>query len=129
MKLHAFLGLALSVLTAVAHSQPLDVVKLEQQLSSPVQGRLKSSEAAARKGDYQAMRNFAYVWASEAAREQPPAAIVGCAWYAVILKRHADKAHAGDVSNKDLYCGRLNADQARQAGALVVSIESQLPSP
>lgn len=129
MKLQVFLGLTLGALTMLAHGQSLDVGKLEKKLSSPVRTRLTSSEAAARKGDYQAMRNFAYVWASEAAREQPPAAIVGCAWYAVILKRHADKVHAGDVSNKDLYCGRLNADQARQAGALVVSIESQLPSP
>lgn len=129
MKLHVLCGLALAALAMVAHGQPLDVSKLEQQLSSPVRARLTLSEAAARKGDYQAMRNFAYVWASEAAREQPPAAIVGCAWYAVILKRHADKAHAGDVSNKHLYCGRLTADQARQAGALVVSIESQLPAP
>lgn len=68
------------------------------------------------------MRNIAFTWSTDAARERPEAAAVGCAWYALILQRHPSKADVGDTSNKDLYCGRLSQNQARQAGSLVVKI-------
>jgi hypothetical protein len=111
-----------------AHAQQLpDVEALKKQLSAPVRAKLASYQRDASVGDYQAMRNLAYVWSTDAARENRDASIVGCAWYALILQRHASRAHAGDVSNKDLYCGRLTADQARSAGALVATINESSP--
>lgn len=120
---------ALLMLTAAASAVASAQVRpddIQRDLSKKTRSLLQTYAGGAARGDYQAMRNFAYVWSTDAAREKTEAAAVGCAWYVMILKKHASKAHDGDRSNKDLYCGRLSSDQARQAGALVSDLQSQL---
>lgn len=128
MAKHALGCLLLLAATCSVQAQQLpNVEQLKKQLSTPVRAKLDTYQRDAISGDYQAMRNFAYVWSTDAAREVRDASVVGCAWYAVILKWHPSRVHAGDVSNKDLYCGRLTADEARSAGALVATLGDSAP--
>jgi len=107
-------------------TQPAEVSRVEKSLKPATRALIESYRAKAMSGDYQAMRNMAFTWSTDAAKEQAAAAPIGCAWYALILKTHAQRANAGDQSNKELYCGRLSVDQARQAGAIVSGLEPEL---
>ena len=44
------------------------------------------------------------------------------------MQRHKDKAHAGDESNRDLYCSKLSRDDLQDALGLSSRIGSQLSS-
>jgi len=102
-----FAIVALLLSASSLHAQPLDPLDIEKQLTPQTKALLARFAPAAFKGDYQAMRNIAFTWSTDATRERPDALVVGCAWYAQILQRHKAKVHEGDVSNRDLYCGRL----------------------
>ena len=122
----AAVAISLLLFSVAACAQAVDIPAIQVSLSSVTQSRLKTYESDAARGDYQAMRNYAYTWSTDAAKEQPAASVVGCAWYAMVLKVHPQRVHMGDQSNKDLYCGRLSMDQARQAGAIVSRLEPGL---
>lgn len=104
------------------HAKPLDPKDVERQLTPETRARLAAYTHDALKGDYQAMRNVAFVWSTDAAKQRPEASVVGCAWYALILQKHASRAHEGDVGNRDLYCGRLSREQAIEAGGLATRL-------
>lgn len=113
--------------TAVA-AQDLNPTVVTQQLSPGVRKTLQSYRPAAENGDYQAMRNYAFAWATDAAKEIPDGMAIGCAWYGAILDIHKSKINAGDTSNRDLYCGRLNVKQALEANTLLFRIKTYLNS-
>lgn len=115
-------ALALFLLATGLHAKPLDPADIEAQLTPKTKAQLVSYTAGATAGDYQAMRNLAFTWSTDATRERPEALVVGCAWYAQIVQRHKTKANAGDVSNRDLYCGRLTPDNMQAALGLSARI-------
>lgn len=117
-----FAIVALLLAAGGLHAKPLDPLDIEQQLTSQTRAQLARFAPAAQAGDYQAMRNFAFTWSTDATRERPEALVVGCAWYAQILQRHKAKTHEGDVSNRDLYCGRLTPDNIQLALGLSTRI-------
>jgi len=55
-------------------------------------------------GDYQAQRNIAFTYAHDRGDYAN-----ACVWYLLILRSGAKQIHIGDVSNADLYCGRLKS--------------------
>lgn len=127
MSRRAFALFVLAFAGAAQAQAPLspNPTAIERGLSAPVRAQLSAAKAGAAAGDYQAMRNYAFTWSTDAARENPDASIVGCAWYALILRKHAARAHDGDRSNKALYCGRLTAAQAQRAGALLADLSAK----
>lgn len=65
-------------------------------------------EKLAMQGDYQAQRNLAYGYASDwPAKNQASNPILGCAWYEVILNSGNPKVNPSDISNVEVYCGKL----------------------
>ena len=110
--------LVLLAFASGASARVIDVAAIEKKLDSATRARLSSYQAGAMRGDYQAMRNLAFTWSTDAARTQPDASIVGCAWYAQIMQMHTAKVHVGDVSNRDLYCGRLSKQDLQAAAGL-----------
>lgn len=73
--------------------------------------------AKALAGDYQAQRNLAFGYSSSPYDGQEKNPMLACAWRLVILNSGSPKVDDTDVSNKQLYCGRLNADQLSAATA------------
>lgn len=120
------IAIAWAIHFGAVRAEPIDQAALAARLSPVVQGRLTTYEAGARRGDYQAMRNLAFTWSTDAVAEQAEAAVVGCAWYAAILDVHRAKASVGDQSNKDIYCSRLTIDQARRAGSVLIQVRQQI---
>lgn len=71
---------------------------------------LQEFEAKAIKGDYQAQRNLAWLYATSTdpfIANKP----LGCAWYKLILLSGSPKVGDGDISNVKTYCGKLSPDQ------------------
>ncbi|HET7159043.1 MAG TPA: hypothetical protein VFI62_08605 [Burkholderiales bacterium] len=118
-------ALLLSV-AGVAHGQVLSAQAVQRQLQPSTQSLLQSLAPSTAAGDYQAMRNTAFTWSTDAAKQDPRAAVVGCAWYAQIMQRHKDKVHEGDASNRSLYCGRLTRDALQDAMGLSARIGREL---
>ena len=65
----------------------------------------------AMKGNYQAQRNLAYTLATGSGAAGNQNAMLGCAWYKLILLSGSEKIHDGDVGNVTVYCGRLTIEQ------------------
>lgn len=110
------------------YARTLDVSSLEKKLDPATRARLSTYHERAIKGDYQAMRNIAYTWSTDAAREQSDAAVVGCAWYAQIMQVHMTKANAGDADNRELYCSRLSKDDLQAAATLSNTLGQSITS-
>lgn len=79
--------------------------------------QFEQASAKAMAGDYQAQRNLAFGYSSSPYEGQQKNSLLACAWRLVILNSGSPKVDDTDVSNKQLYCGRLNADQLSAATA------------
>lgn len=66
-------------------------------------------------GDYQAQRNIAYGFAALPYNGQKKNKVLGCAWYLVVLNSGSPKVNAGDRSNVETYCGKLEPDLLKAA--------------
>lgn len=69
----------------------------------------------ARAGDYQAQRNVAYGFAAAPHKGQQKNAVLGCAWYLVVLNSGSPKVDVGDEGNARVYCGKLSPDLLQSA--------------
>lgn len=91
--------------------------QIAQALNQADSNNFKTVLDLAMKGDYQAQRNIAYGYADYPYKGQNKNAILGCAWYLVVLNSGSSKLHAGDTGNVRVYCGQLN--ETSQQAALV----------
>lgn len=84
-------------------------------------GTLASAQQAFRagaiKGDYQAMRNLAFSYATSPAAVAGSKAhrIAGCAWYLLIPAVHRPTFHSGDTGNIRVFCSRLSPEELHEA--------------
>ncbi|MFZ6748537.1 hypothetical protein [Undibacterium sp. Ren11W] len=71
----------------------------------------------AMKGNYQAQRNLAFGYVSDAYKGQDKNPIVGCAWYKLIIKSGNEKVNNTDVNNVKVYCDSLSPLELEVANA------------
>lgn len=100
---------ALAVASAGLAAQP--AFKEPLNTLSPKQ---KQARELAMKGDYQAMRNIAYSYASPAAGEAG-SKVAACAWYLLVPVVHKTKFNSGDTGNVSVYCGKLSPSELNEA--------------
>lgn len=102
----ALTSLALSAHAAESFKEPIDQLSQSQ--------RTIRDKAAS--GDYQAMRNIAFSYASPR-KGDAPSKVGACAWYLLIPAVHKKNFDVGDTGNIHLYCGRLSATEFDEAYA------------
>lgn len=90
-------------------------------------GDFKQVQAAAWKGDYQAIRNLAFGFADAPMKGQQRDPVQACAWYQALQFTGNPKLHAGDYGNARVYCGKLDANAYAKAAPLALDILKKLP--
>jgi hypothetical protein len=88
---------------------------------------LKQVQAAAWKGDYQAIRNLAYGYADVPMKGQKKDPIQACAWYQALQFTGSPKLALGDYGNAKVYCGKLSYEDYAKAGPVALDILKKLP--
>jgi len=77
-------------------------------------------------GDYQAQRNLAYGYAAQPYPGQEKNSVLACAWYLVVANSGSPKVDAGDASNANLYCGRIDGDLLATAKARATQLLAEI---
>ena len=70
----------------------------------------KTDHTLALAGDYNAMRNIAFSYASTGGGGAK-SKIAGCAWYLLIPPTHKPKFNVGDTGNIQVYCNKLSLSE------------------
>lgn len=91
MRALRLIGIAAALLSTASHAETFESVQAE-----------------AMRGDYQAQRNLAYGYSSTPYSGQDKNQLLACAWRIVIIHSGNKRVDETDVSNHDLYCGRLS---------------------
>lgn len=88
---------------------------------------LKQVQAAAWKGDYQAIRNLAFGYASMPMKGQAKDPVQACAWYQALQFTGNPKLDVGDYGNAWVFCKELTPMQYSKAAPLALAILKKLP--